>query len=312
MPIDIKNKEKDRDKESSSKLIMDYLEKNQKPIKRSSSILSPPESDQQQKKQNTQTVNMSTSQISSDNAVDQTNILDTSAVSTVTHDTIRDAIAPIINEIQLLRESVHSDYNKLHANYVELQESITSRSGEIAEKLNQKIEVNTGKISQVIHENKLLRKENASLKERISKIESNQVRNNIIISGIPEGKWETYDTTVARIYDTIATAFSSGDIDRALEEARQIEIVCCNRIGRYQMGKHRSISVTSCNYANKEKIMQHKKNLPNDIYINEEFPLEVKRNRDKLRLIWKLAKSQSAYRDKCKLSGDRWNQLHCK
>ena len=305
MPIDIKNKEKDRDKESSSKLITDYLEKNQKPIKRSSSILSPPESDQQQKKQNTRTVNMLTSQISSDNAADQTNILDTSAVSTATQDTIRDAIAPIINEIQLLRESVHSDYNKLHADYVELQESITSRSGEIAEKLNQKIEVNTGKISEVIHENKLLRRENASLKERISKIESNQVRNNIIISGIPEGKWETYDTTVSRIYDTIATAFSSGDIDRALEEARQIEIVCCNRIGRYQMGKHRSISVTLCNYANKEKIMQHKKNLPNGIYINEEFPLEVKHNRDKLRPIWKLAKSQSAYRDKCKLSGDR-------
>ena len=219
MPIDIKNKEKDRDKESSSKLIMDYLEKNQKPIKRSSSILSPPESDQQQKKQNTLTVNTLTSQIPSDNAVDQTNILDTSAVSTSTQDTIRDVTAPIINEIQLLRESVHSDYNKLHANYVELQESITSRSGEIAEKLNQKIEVNTGKISQVIHENKLLRRENASLKERISKIESNQVRNNIIISGIPEGKWETYDTTVARIYDTIATAFSSSNIDRALEEA---------------------------------------------------------------------------------------------
>ena len=71
------------------------------------------------------------------------------------------------------------------------------------------------------------------------------------------------------------------------------------------MGKHRSISVTLRNYANKEKIMQHKKNLPNGIYINEEFPLEVKRNRDKLRPIWKLAKSQSAYRDKCKLSGDR-------
>ena len=267
--------------------------------------MSPPESDQQQKKQNTRTVNMLTSQIPSDNAVDQTKISDTSAVSTVTQDTIRDAIAPIINEIQLLRESVHSDYNKLHADYVKLQESITSRSGEIVEKLNQKIEVNTGKISQVIHENKLLCRENASLKEQISKIESNQVRNNIIISGIPEGKSETYDTTVARIYDTIATAFSSGDIDRALEEARQIEIVCCNRIGRYQMGKHRSISVTLRNYANKEKIMQHKKNLPNGIYINEEFPLEVKHNRDKLRPIWKLAKSQSAYRDKCKLSGER-------
>ena len=108
---------------------------------------------------------MLTSQIPSDDVGDQINILDTSVVSTVTQDTIRDAITPIISEIQLLRESVHSDYNKLHADYVELQESITSRSGEIAEKLNQNIEANSGKISQVIHENKLLHRENATLKE---------------------------------------------------------------------------------------------------------------------------------------------------
>ena len=248
---------------------------------------------------------MLTSHKSSDNVADQENTPDTSVVSTTTQDTIKDAITPIISEIQLLRESVHSDYNKLHADYVELKESITSRSSEIAEKLNLKIDANTERISQMINENKLLRRENASLKERITKIESNQVRNNIIISGIPESKWEPYDTTVARIYDTIAAAFSSGDIDRALEEARQIEIVCCNRIGRYQMGRNRSISATLRNYVDKEKIMQHKKNLPSGIYIDEEFPLEVKCNRDKLRPIWKLAKSHSEYRDKCKLSGDR-------
>ena len=114
--------------------------------------MSPPELDQQQKKQNIRTVNMSTSQTLSDEADDQINISDTSVVSKSTQDTIKDAIAPIISEIQLLRESVHSDYNKLHADYVELQESITSKSGEIAEKLNDKIEVKAGKISQVIQE----------------------------------------------------------------------------------------------------------------------------------------------------------------
>ena len=239
---------------------------------------------------------MLTSHKSSDNVADQENTPDMSAVSSMTQDTIKDAIAPIISEIQLLRESVHSDYNKLHTDYIELKESITTSSSEIAEKLTRKINANTEKISQMINENKLLRRENASLKERITKIESNQVRNNIIISGIPESKWEPYDTTVARIHDTIAAAFSSGDIDQALEEARQIEIVCCNRIGRYQMGRNRSISATLRNYGDKEKIMQHKKNLPNGIYINEEFPLEVKRNRDKLRPIWKLAKNHSEHR----------------
>ena len=99
MPINIRNKEKDRDKESSSKLITDYLEKNQKPIKRTSSILSPLDSDQQQKKQNTRTVNMLTSHKLSNDAADQANTSDTSVISTTTQDTIKDAIAPIISGI---------------------------------------------------------------------------------------------------------------------------------------------------------------------------------------------------------------------
>ena len=126
--------------------------------------MSPLDSDQQQKKQNTRIVNMLTSHKSSDNVADQENTPDTSAVSSMTQDTIKDAIAPIISEIQLLRESVHSDYNKLHTDYVELKESITTKSSEVAEKLNLKIDANTEKISQMINENKLLRRENASLK----------------------------------------------------------------------------------------------------------------------------------------------------
>ena len=172
MSTDIRNKEKERGKEASTKLIMDYLEKNQKAIKRTSSTLSPPDSTQQLKKQNTRTANMSTIQKSSEDvAADQGNTQDVLTVPSVTQVTIKDVIAPIISEIQLLRESVHSDYNKLHTDYVELKESITTKSNEVAEKLNLKINANTEKISQMIDENRLLHRENASLKDRISKIE---------------------------------------------------------------------------------------------------------------------------------------------
>ena len=197
--------------------------------------MSPAESNQQSK--NTRIAKMSTGKLMNDEVRVEHESIDVETIATiVAPDTIKDAIAPIISEIQLLRESVHSDYKKLHTVYLELKESIFTKSNEVAENLNLKIDSNTEKISQMIDENRLLRKENTSLKERITKIELNQVRNNIIISGIPERKWEPYETTVARIHDTIAAAFSSGDIDQALEEARSIEIVCCNRIGRYQMG----------------------------------------------------------------------------
>ena len=58
-------------------------------------------------------------------------------------------------------------------------------------------------------------------------------------------------------------------------------------------------------YSDKEKILQNKYNLPTGIYINEEYPLDVKKNHDKLQPILRLAKSQSHYRDKCRLTGDR-------
>ena len=44
-------------------------------------------------------------------------------------------IAPILNEIQLLHETVHSDYKKLHIDYAELKESITQKSSDVAENL---------------------------------------------------------------------------------------------------------------------------------------------------------------------------------
>ena len=79
--------------------------------------------------------------------------------------------------------------------------------------------------------NRSLCKENASLKDRVSRIETSQIRNNIIISSVPESKWEPYDTMVSRVHDTIAAAISTGDIDLALEDEKKMEVVCCSRIG---------------------------------------------------------------------------------
>ena len=249
---------------------MEYLEKNPNALKRSSSLLSPLESSHQQKKPNIQTSSTPPS-LPMDNKKDiHSDDLDATKLADAAQTAIKEATAPILSEIQLLRETVHSDYKKLHTNYTELKDSITSKSNKVAESLNKKIDANTEKITQMIDENRLLWRENASLKDCVSSLELNQVWNNIIISGILESKWEPYDTTVARVHDTIAAAISTGDIDQALEEARSIEIVCCNWTGRYQMGRLWPISVTLQNYSDKEKILQDKRNLPTGIYINEE------------------------------------------
>ena len=65
---------------------------------------------------------------------------------------------------------------------------------ELTQQFKNDIQENKDNISCIVTENKCLKKENAALKERLSQIEQNQLKNNVIITGIPEQPWETYNT----------------------------------------------------------------------------------------------------------------------
>ena len=71
------------------------------------------------------------------------------------------------------------------------------------------------------------------------------------------------------------------------------------------MNRARTISVMFAKYDDKENVMKNNRNLPDGVYINDEYPVEIKKNRDKLRPIIRLAKGLPQYHDKCKLSGDQ-------
>ena len=76
---------------------------------------------------------LSTSESHSSEKIDDKGTTCTSGAAEHTHKAIREAIAPILNEIQLLHETVHSDYKKLHTDYAELKESITKKSSNVVE-----------------------------------------------------------------------------------------------------------------------------------------------------------------------------------
>ena len=76
----------------------------------------------------------------------------------------------------------------------------------------------------------------------------------------------------------IATTIDSGDADKNLETAKQIEITCCSMVGKFRHNKARPISVTFSKRDDKEAL--HK--LPSGILANKEYPIHVKRNHDRL------------------------------
>ena len=70
-----------------------------------------------------------------------------------------------------------------------------------------------------------------------------QLSNNVIITGIAEQTWETYEHTKQHVRDTMVA--SLGDINNPteIEEVRQTDISYYTRIGRQKPNYDRPISV---------------------------------------------------------------------
>ena len=265
------------------------------PLKRTSSTLSPSESIPNTKKQN---ININDK---CDDKPDYMKILE-----------------PLLNEFKSLRESVDSKVGSLEDAILKQREevlkdlhkietSLNAHKEELAKSVQCDIEDNKRNICNIIEENRLLQKENNSLKDRISQIETNQLKNNVIITGIPEQQWETYNMTKQHVQDTIASSLkSSNDTEHQqnLSIAQNTDITYCTHVGRYRPGKYRPISITFQKREDKELLMSGKSNLPPGLYVNHEYPPHVKKNCDRLRPILQLAKSSPTFKDKCKLEND--------
>ena len=214
---------------------------------------------------------------------------------------LQQALGPLVAEFKLLRESV----NTVHTDYKDLKQVISKQKEGIKHELIDKIDKTTTKLMEICHENRILHKENESLKSRLDRIEQNQLSNNVIITGIPEGPYEQYGITKLRVQEMIAVTIDSGDREDDLTKAKEIDITSCNRVDRYKHNVDRPISVTFATRDDKESFLSGKRKLPSGIFANEELPPHIKKRRDCLLPIYHLAKSLPEYRDKCRLTGDK-------
>ena len=108
-----------------------------------------------------------------------------------------------------------------------------------------------------------------------------------------------------RVYDTIAASKGTSNDPEHVNEARKIEIAYCTRIGNYRPNNSRPFSVTFQRPEDKEQLLMNKQNLPPGIYVNKEYPIQIKKARDRLRPVFWMIKSKPKYKDKCKLQGGK-------
>ena len=220
---------------------------------------------------------------------------------TESNTTLNQALGPLISEFRLLRESVET----VHQDYADLKQTISKQKEDIKQDLTDKIEKNTSQLIEINKENKVLRKENNELKSRLDRIEQSQLTNNVILTGIPEGPYEQYSITKLRVQEMIAHTIGLGDINDDLEKAKVIEITRCSRVGKFRHNNARPISITFGTKDDKESFLSCKKKLPSGIFASDELPLHIKRRRDQLMPIYRLAKSIPHYRDRSKIINDK-------
>ena len=189
------NSKQSMDKRSSH--LENFFKSTPKTQKRDSSNLSPLEDTKTQKK-----INRNEGNISMENPgleLNKVNNPDPAALNT----SLKQIIGLLIEEVKALRETFHTDYNKLDqkleiaikvqkGEFTKLESTIATQKAEVTTTLTHKIEFNTTNINQLLEENRQLKKENENLQERITKIEIVQLGNNIILSGMPEQPWEAY------------------------------------------------------------------------------------------------------------------------
>ena len=112
-----------------------------------------------------------------------------------------------------LKAAVKTQRSDIACELSKMEKSLHVHKQDLTNKLDTTVNVTNSTMGQIIQENRKLRCKDNKLLERIQKIESQQLSNNVIISGISEGPWKNYDTTKQRVHDTVVASMGdAGDI----------------------------------------------------------------------------------------------------
>ena len=140
-------------------------------VKRPSSTSSPSDNDPDTKKQNT-------------NACEKNQIADYTQILDPRLTQFKSLRESVNNKVGSLEQAISQQRKEVSEELRKIETSLTQHKAEITHELKSDILDNKQNISHIAEENKHLRRENITLKERLTQIENNQLKNNIIITSI--------------------------------------------------------------------------------------------------------------------------------
>lgn len=146
-----------------------------------------------------------------------------------------------------------------------------------------------------------LKMENKSLRERLLQIEGQSRRNNLLFDGIPEKKGETWEESEKKLKDFLRT-------DLKLMDANDIQFERVHRLGYNNAAqKPRTLIARFSFFKQRELVWKERTKLSktnSKCWVSEDYPTEIKRDRQVLLPIMRSAKKQPGVTS-CSLKVDK-------
>lgn len=139
---------------------------------------------------------------------------------------------------------------------------------------NNVMEALNEKLSNIMEENNNLKKKVTYLEHKLNMVEKEKRKNNLIFFGTQE-----LDKTETELVDYIKELIVDTGVHLDSQEINSVQ-----RIGRWTGKKNRPVVVSFSSIWKKHLIMKNKTNLPQGIYIKEDFPKEVLEKRRQLQV----------------------------
>ena len=108
-----------------------------------------------------------------------------------------------------------------------------------------------------------------------------------------------------KLHNSLATIMQGRTEEEKLDNAKQIVIKNCRRLGRFSRNRSRPVSVELLHKQDVEFILDNRFNLPKGTYVDKEYPIDIEHKRKTLLPILHNAKWLNSYKRQSRLDEDK-------
>ena len=149
-----------------------------------------------------------------------------------------------------------------------------------------------------------IEEKNEELSKRLSDFENRLLENNIVLTGIHEGTWESDEVRREKIYEAMSETVLGRSYEERINIAKIMSVKSTRRIGRYRQLSNRPIIVEFTNKEDADYLIYNRRYLPQGVYIDREYSKETEERRKELRPYLRAARRMPKYQCKCRLDSD--------